>query len=142
MKKKSDKNVFVKAKDKFMSLSKKVKIVIGLWLVLLIVLLVLVLGSNSNKKKLDEYAKMEQNLTNATLNYMKNSELYPNSSNKLKVDLTMLREQKIISDDVVPDKTCRGYSLVYYMEEEEKYSVESFLNCKNYTTKDYFVNLD
>lgn len=144
MKKKKNgiKVFFKKMKDSIAKIPKKAKIIICVWVVLLIVLLVIVAASNSNKKRLEDYKKMEQNLTNATLTYMNSKELYPTPSKKLIVDLTMLKELGYASEDAVSDKTCKGYSLVYYIEDKEEYSIESFLNCKGYTTKDYSVNLD
>ena len=54
-----------------------------------------------------------------------------------------LKDGQVDDDSKITGKIIHSNSeYIYLIEEEEKYSVESFLNCKNYTTKDYFVNLD
>ena len=61
----------------------------------------------------------------------------------------MLRERPKIclikqKEENVANKTCNGFAVVYFNEEEEKFESKGYINCKKYTTKGYkdVVDLD
>ena len=128
---------FVNLKNKFMSLPKKARYIIYVWVAVLVVILVLIIGSNASSKKLDEYHAIEQTLTEASKSYVTKNGITPNVGKKLRVDLDMLKDSKYIKDEDITDKTCIGYSVVYYNEETSEYVINSYINCKHYTTKNY-----
>ncbi len=128
---------FVNLKDKFMSLSKTVRYIIGVWFIVLLVIIVLVVGSNKTAKNLDSYHEIEKKLSDAALTYVLKNDLYPNIGKKLKIDMNLLLDEKYLDSSYVTDKTCIGYSIVFYDEEEEDYDINSYINCKHYTTKNF-----
>ena len=137
------KNFFVRCYQNFMKLSKTVRIIIGVWVAVLLVILILVIASNANNKKLKEYAEIEQKLNDAAILYVENSGLNkPTVSTKLKLDAQGLIDMGYVDKSLFEGKLCKGYSIIYYDENGENPVVGSYLNCKNYTTKDYFVNID
>lgn len=124
-------------KDNFMKLSPTTRKIIYIWLVVVIVILALVFFSTKNANRLDKYKEMEKRMDDSAILYAETKQLFPNVNQKMKLDLDMLREYKYVLDTDVPDKTCKGYSLIYYDLEEEEYHVNSYLNCKHYTTKNF-----
>lgn len=128
---------FVNCKNKFMSLPSKMRYVIYVWAAVLLVILILIIGSSLSTKKLNKYHTFEQALTAASKDYVVKNSITPNVGKKLRVDLDMLIDSKYIKAEDVTDKTCRGYSIVYYNEDTKDYVINSYLNCKHYTTKDF-----
>ena len=58
-------------------------------------------------------------------------------------DILKLRgDYHYLNSDYVTDKTCRGYGLVYYDEEDSDYVVNSYINCKHYTTKNFAMDFE
>ena len=133
---------FVNLKNKFMSLPAKLRYIIYVWVAVLFVIIVLIIGSNASTKKLDKYHAFEQALTNASKEYVTKNSITPNVGKKLKLDLDMLKDSKYIKSEDITDNTCRGYSIVYYNEETSEYVINSYLNCKHYTTKDFAFDYD
>ena len=132
---------FINLKDKFMALPDRTRYIVYIWAIVLVILLVLIGGSNASAKKVDKYHTMEETLKNATLTYVSTNQIFPNVGKKLKVDLDMLRDFKYIDKEEV-DETCKGYSIVYYDEETGKYTINPYLNCKHYTTKDFALDYE
>ena len=95
---------------------------------------------------------MEEELYNGTLKYVMDKEIYPTENNKANIPLESLMfekyvDRKLFVDNVDKDKdgtkdSCKGYSIVYYNEDEEQYSIESFVSCNKYTSKYYNDYLD
>lgn len=132
----------ISLRDNFMKLSKTTRRIIYVWLIVAVVVLLLALFANLNAKKIESHQLMEQKLEVATKQYVTKMEFYPNVNKKLKVDMDMLVAEKYLTDEDITDKTCKGYSVVYYDEVEEKYHIESYINCKHYTTKDFSLNYE
>jgi len=130
-------NWFVSLKNNFFKLKKHVRYIIYVWAIVILVLLLLVACTNINSKKIDKYQKMETELKTATLTYVMRNEIYPNVSNKWTITLEELKEMHYISDKEIPDNSCKGFSVVYYNENQEDYVVNSYINCKHYTSKNY-----
>jgi len=135
-------NYLKSLKDNFMKLSLTTRRIIYVWFAIAVIILLLVFFVNLNSKKIDNHHDMEQKLQEATEQYVTRNKLYPNVNKKLKVDLDMLKAEKYLVDSDISDKTCKGYSIVYYEETEEKYVIESYINCKHYTTKDFSLNYE
>ena len=137
------KNFFKKCYENFMKLSKTVRIIIGVWVAVILVILILVVASNANNKKIKEYGEIEKMLNEAAIRYVEYSDINkPTVSTKLRLDAQGLIDLGYVDKDVFENKLCKGYSIIYYNENGENPVVESFINCKGYTSKDYFVNLD
>jgi len=132
----------INAKNKFMSLPKKLRYIIYVWAVVLLVVLILIIGSNRTSKSLDKYHEMEKQLKEAAYSYVYNNEFYPNVGKKMRIDMDLLIDQNYLNSDYVTDKTCRGYGLVYYDEEDSDYVVNSYINCKHYTTKNFAMDFE
>lgn len=126
--------------NKFIRLSFQVRAIIGVWTVICILLVALVFAGSSNSKFLGSYSELESKMNEATVNYFKTYKLYPVYSNKEKVDIQVMLEFSTLYKADIFDDTCEGYSLGYYDEEIDDYVVDSYLNCKKYTTKGYSDN--
>ncbi len=128
---------FIMLKDKFMSLPKKLRYIICVWVIVLVVLFIMIVGSKKTADNLVSYHEMENMLSEATLSYVTKQELYPNVGKKLRVDMNLLIDENYLSEAYVTDKTCIGYSIVYYNEEKGEYKIDPYINCKHYTTKNF-----
>ncbi len=133
---------FVRLKNNFFRLKKNVRYIIYVWVIVVVVLLALIGCSNRNAKKVEAHQKIEAELRNATLTYVTRNEIYPNVANKWKISMDQLKELKYITDKEITDETCNGYSIVYYNENKNDYVVDSYINCKHYTTKNYLEDKD
>ena len=129
-------NFFVNLKNNFFRLKKKVRYIIYVWLIVIVVLLVLVGCSNHNAKNVEAHQKIEAELRNATLTYVSRNEIYPNVSNKWKVTIDQLKELKYITDSEITDKTCKGYSIIYYNENINDYVEQDDVLMTLYTNKE------
>jgi hypothetical protein len=49
-----------------------------------------------------------------------------------------LKEEKYLSTTAIDDDTCDGFSVVYYDDDKSEYVIDSYLNCKRYTSKYYW----
>ncbi len=124
--------------DKFMELPKKIRLIIYVWVIVVFVLLVFIGATNGSKKFYSEYQDMENKLTAQALKYVKNKNIYATKDNKLVIDLETLKETNYVDASIVSDDTCEGISVVYYDDNKDDYVVSSYLNCKRYTTKNYW----
>lgn len=123
--------------NKFIDLPKKVRLIIYIWLGVVVVIFALILASHNNTNFLSNYYKIEGAMDVAALDYVESNNLYPTKDSKLKLDLNVLRDYNYIYDDEITDNTCKGFSMIYYDDIDEKYVVDSYVNCDKYTTKGY-----
>ncbi len=128
------KNLFKKIK----ALPNTVKIIIGVWLIIFIIIIALITMTTNNTKNLNLYQKYEQTINEAALKYVEDNNYYATRDKKLKVDLEELKDAKLITDDNIPDNSCKGYSLTYYDDETETFNSSTYINCSKYTSTDYY----
>jgi hypothetical protein len=64
--------------------------------------------------------------------------IYATIDKKITVDLAVLKEEKYLSTTAIDDDTCDGFSVVYYDDDKSEYVIDSYLNCKRYTSKNYW----
>lgn len=128
---------FKKLYENFMNLPKKIRLVTYVWASVLLIVIFIIVFATSNNKYLEKYVAIENDMNNATLNFVKDYELYPSTENKLKLDLNVLIDYNYISDIDVNDNKCEGFTVVSYDDLEDDYKIDSFINCKKYTTKYY-----
>lgn len=127
----------------FLKIPIKIRCIVGVWFVLLLLLVSLIAFSNTNNKKLNQYYAMEEQMNVAMLDYVSTHSIYATTDKYFKMSLDALVNESSLSTDTVLDDACIGYSIVYYNDEKEtekeidKYRVQSFLHCKNYTSKQY-----
>lgn len=122
---------------RFMNLPQNVRSIIYVWAVVVFIVVLMIVLTSSNNQFLKQYVTIENEMNASTLDYVKSNELYAVSSNKLKLDLNVLLDYDYLYEDAISDKTCEGFSLVYYDEEKEDYDVDSYINCDKYTTSGY-----
>lgn len=133
-------NLFKGLFNKFMQLSVTIRAIICVWVVIVGLLIALVFfGSNNNNFK-GTYSELENKMNEAAINYLNKSELYPLSTNKEKLDMQLLLDFSTLVESDIFDNTCVGYSVGYYDEDSDDYVVNSYLNCKKYTTEGYSKN--
>lgn len=83
------------------------------------------------------YKNLELKFKNATLDYM-NDYRYDMSSQIMSVTSDTLEGLNYISMvDQFGNKTCDGYSNVFYDEVNEEYVIKSFIRCTNYISEGY-----
>lgn len=127
----------------FLRIPVKVRYIMGVWGVLLFLLVSLIAFSSTNNKRLNQYYDMEEQMNVAMLDYVTTHSIYATTDKYFKMSLDALVNESSLSTDVVLDDACIGYSIVYYNDEKEaeketdKYRVQSFIHCKNYTSKQY-----
>ena len=121
-----------------------VLIIAAVWFIILLCLLLLIFFCNSNNKKLAMYDAVVNEMNVAALDYVISEEIYPASNRPIKVTLEELVTRSYYNDSKVSiPETCSGYSVVFYNEAKEvenqsdKYFVESYINCKDFTSDDY-----
>lgn len=129
---------FKKLWQKYKELPSKVKLIGFIWLIILIVIVVLITSSSSNNKTLKAYHEYETKINDAALKYVENNNYYGTRDNKVKVDLEELKDANLITEKDLPDNTCKGYSLTYYDDETSSFNSVSYINCKKYTSEDYY----
>lgn len=132
------KKVVKQLKDKFMELPKKIRMIVYVWGAVLVVLLLFILATSSSKKFYNKYSTFEDNLSAATLRYVMDKKIYATIDKKITVDLAVLKEEKYLSTIAIDDNTCDGFSVVYYDDDKSEYVIDSYLNCKRYTSKYYW----
>lgn len=133
-------NLFKELFNKFMKLSAPVRAITCVWAVIAVLLILLVFAGSSNSKFLGSYSELENKMNEAAINYLKEYNLYPLSTNKEKIDIQLLLEFSTLYESDIFDDTCVGYSAGYYDEDSDDYVVKSYLNCKKYTTEGYSKN--
>ena len=111
--------------------------ILNIWVIVLVVIILLIIICGSNNKMVSNHSSIEKAIKSATMEYVKDKELYGTIDKKLKITMDELIFEGYLSEDDVKDKTCSGYSLAYY--EDDKYYVDSYLLCKNYVTEGYSV---
>lgn len=132
------KSFFINLWKKFMSLSLKIRLIIYVWLIVVISLCAFIIFSNASKKFYAKYEKFENNISTRALQYIKENNFYTTKENKLKVNLETLKEHGYVDVTHISDDTCEGISVIYYDDSKEEYVVDTYLNCKKYTSKNYW----
>ena len=132
------KNFVVDLYKKFMELPKKVRYIIGVWVVVVILLVSFIVCSNSSKKFYEKYTLFEQNISARALEYVKDRGIYATQDHKLVLDLEILKEENYIGGSELIDNTCEGISVIYYNDEKDEYVIDSYVNCDDYTSKNYW----
>ena len=125
---------------KFMSLKDYVRYIIYVWVVVFVLIVILIVASASNTKFKEDYVAIENTLNEAALYYTEKNEFYPPRANKLMLQLDMLEDLGYIKKEDISDSSCVGYARVYYDNEKDSYSSQSYINCKKYTSEGYFDN--
>lgn len=125
-------------KDKFMDLPKKARLIIYVWAIIIVLLLLLIVATGSSKKFYNKYASYESNISAAALSYVKDNNIFTTIDKKIIVDLAVLKSENYISDTTISDESCDGFSVIYYDDAKSEYIVDSYLNCKRYTSKYYW----
>lgn len=133
-------NFFVEVKEFIGKIPAKVKIVIVIWLVIFLLLLFMIFASNANKKFLNEYYNIESKMNDSALKYVTQKEIYPTNSKPLKLSLDTLIDFKYLDSQLLDNKVCQGYSVIYYNDVDKDYVVNSYLNCTKYTSDGYNEN--
>ena len=132
------KNLVVDLYKKVMELPKKVRYIIGVWVVVVILLVSFIVCSNSSKKFYEKYTLFEQNISARALEYVKDRGIYATQDHKLVLDLEILKEENYIGGSELIDNTCEGISVIYYNDEKDEYVIDSYVNCDDYTSKNYW----
>lgn len=123
---------------KFMDLPKKIRYVIGVWVIVVVALLLFIGGANGSNEFYAKYAAYEKAISEKALLYVEQNNIYATVDNKLVVDLNILKEGKYVTKADIIDDTCDGISVVYYDDEKDEYIIDTYLNCKKYTSKNYW----
>ena len=126
--------------DKFMKIPKKWRLVILVWVVILLFLIIFIIVGSNNKKHIQEYENIESKMVDATMKYLEEKELYPTQMKQLNLSLDALVDYAGLDNKLFDGKTCIGFTKSYYSDEDEKYIVHPYLNCKGYTTEGYRDN--
>ena len=129
------KNFFLNIYNNFMKLKLVWRRVIILWLIILLIIILLIIFSAVNKKNNDKHKEIENALNVAVVDYVTDKGLYGTKDQKLRISIDELIDEEYFSADDLKDKTCTGYSLIYY--ENDAHHADSYLLCKNYTTDGY-----
>lgn len=132
------KKVAIQLKDKFMELPKKIRMIIYVWAIVLLILIIFIAVTSGAKKFYAKYSTYENNISEAALKYIKDKNIYTTADRKIVVDLAILKEEKYVSSLQIDDDTCDGISVVYYDDQKDEYVIDSYLNCKRYTSKYYW----
>lgn len=122
---------------KFIGLPKTVKTVVYIWCGVLLAILIIIVAGHSNNIFLDDYKSLEEKMNEATTDYVQGYQLYMGYENKLSLNLEVLKNEGLIEEEDVVDKSCEGFSIIYYDDLEAEYKVSSYINCSKYTTKGY-----
>ena len=125
------------AYSSFMKLKSHVRAIIYVWVIIFFVFVIFLIGSSINNKFVDKYTKIENALSEASLIYVTENDVYPTKSKPVKLSMDMLIADGYLNSVRVTDDTCKGYSSVYYDNTHNEYKITSYVNCKKYTTKGY-----
>lgn len=123
--------------NKFMTLPNKVRYIVYVWAIVFLIVIILIVASRNNNEFLKDYQNLESAMNTGALDYVNSHSLYPVKDNKLKLDLEFLKEDNYVYEEDINDKSCVGFSLVHYDDKEEKYVINSYINCDKYTTEGY-----
>ena len=135
---KSIKKIAIQLKDKFMGLPKKIRMIIYVWAIVLLLLIIFIVATSSSKKFYAKYSTYESNISESALKYIKDKNIYTTVDKKLVIDLSVLKEENYVTSLQIEDDTCDGISVVYYDDQKDEYVIDSYLNCKRYTSKYYW----
>lgn len=138
------KKIFVSKLNKMVSsfnnLDVNVRKVIVLWAVIILIVVASVVFCAINNNFLKKKHTIEDYMKEATMTYVTTKKIYPTDGSPLIMSMDALRNLNYLFDDEVTDDTCKGYTkTVYRINENDdgEYLIESFISCKNYTTKGY-----
>lgn len=148
--KRACKKIIKQCVDFYNSLSKTVKIIAVVWILIVILIVLLIALCNSNNNKLKIYETIENEMIDSAYNYIISEELYFPSNLYQRVTLEELLTSDYLNPSVnIPD-SCTGYAVVFFLgdknpdedgnvdfEDRNNYNIESYINCKDYTTKNY-----
>lgn len=123
---------------KFMTLPRKVRYVLGVWVIVVILLVSFISCANGSKKFYAKYTKFESDISVRAIEYVDANGFYATKDNELFLDLEVLKEGNYIGGSELVDDTCEGYSVVYYDDQKDEFKAKSYVNCKKYTSKDYW----
>ena len=130
--------IFVKKQyRKFMSLPKHIRIISYIWVVVLILLVIVLCGSVKNKNFQDAHKEIEDRISRVAKRYAEDKGIYGSIENNEKIELDVLIDNSYMSRSEISDKTCEGFAVVFYNEDEEHVDTKAYINCKKYTTKGY-----
>lgn len=132
------KKIIITLKDKFMELPKKIRMVIYVWCAVIVILFMYIAITNGSNKFYAKYNEMENTISDRALKYVEDRNFYATKDSKLKIDLQTLKEEKYVTSAILTDNTCDGISVVYYDDVKDDYVVDTYLNCKRYTSKNYW----
>jgi len=121
----------------FMRLKPYVRYIIYVWTVILLLFIIFIIVSNNNNKFLDKYHTYEDNFKNISLKYVTDKSVYPTNERPIKLSLDMLKAYNYFSSSDIDDKSCVGYSMVYYDDVHADYNIKVYINCDKYTTEGY-----
>ena len=136
------KSFFASTIDKIKNTNKTVKIIVLVWFfVVLIIVGLITLCAVSNSSR-EEYYDMEKAMDVATLDYVQATGIYPTKDSKAKIPMESLVLDNYLYESDIVDKSCTGYSIVFYNGDDKVYSIESYINCDKYTSKGYNDYID
>lgn len=148
--KKAFKRIIKQCVDFYNSLSKTVKILAFVWIIIILLIVLLIILCNSNNNKLKTYETIENEMMDSAYNYIVSEELYFPSNLYQRVTLDELLASEYLNSSVNIPESCTGYAVVFFLgdknpdengnvdfEDRNNYNIESYLNCKDYTTKNY-----
>lgn len=123
--------------NKFIGLPKKVKNIVYIWGAVLLIVLIIIIAGHSNNVFLGDYKDLEEKMNEAAVTYVQGYQLYMSKDNRLNLNLEVLQKEELITNEDISDKSCEGFSLVYYDDLNAEYVVDSYINCDKYTTDGY-----
>lgn len=130
-------DLFDNIKTKYNSMNKTTKQIMFVWLGVFCIIVFMVLFVSLAKLSSKKYINMESAMDKAALNYVESGNMYATKDEKIKIPLKSLLLTEDMSEEDVAHKSCDGYSVVYYNDEDEKYIVESYISCDKYTSDFY-----
>ena len=128
---------FKKSHSSFMKLKPYIRYIIYVWSLILLLFLIFIIVSSSNNKFLKKYQDYEKSFETASLNYVKENNRYPTKEKPIKISMDMLKSYGYLESNAIKDKSCVGYSSIYYDDEHADYKVRPYINCDKYTTEGY-----
>ena len=128
---------FVYLIKQFLNLPKKIRYIIYVWSIVVLLIVIIIVASSTNNKYLSKYEQIEEDINYATSVYVREKALYPLQENKLKLDINVLIDENLMYDDDIKENKCEGFSVSYYDDKKEDYVINSYINCKKYTTRGY-----
>lgn len=131
------KRLINKAWKSFAKLPTITKKIIYLWGSIILIFIVFIAIASINNNYLGKYETIEKKMSEGTLLYLKDKDIYATSTKPLKIDLNILLVEGFMYEDELVDKSCVGYSEAYYDGDKDDYVINSFINCKHYTTENY-----